>query len=74
MTKRLIFVLTLFLAVAIGVSAPSTHERPMTARTDRPPRRQKHAVLRDAGLVTTHRDGRHVIAQRSRLGDDICQS
>jgi DNA-binding transcriptional ArsR family regulator len=31
-------------------------------------------VLRDAALVATHRDGRHVIAQRTELGDRFCRS
>jgi DNA-binding transcriptional ArsR family regulator len=35
---------------------------------------QHITVLRDAGLVSTHRDGRHVIAQRSELGDRLGQS
>jgi DNA-binding transcriptional ArsR family regulator len=35
---------------------------------------QHLTVLRDAGLVATHRDGRHVIAQRTELGDRFCQS
>jgi DNA-binding transcriptional ArsR family regulator len=35
---------------------------------------QHIAVLRDAGLIATHRDGRHVIAQRTELGDRFCQS
>ena len=33
---------------------------------------QHITVLRDAGLVTTHRNGRHVIAQRTELGDHFC--
>ncbi len=35
---------------------------------------QHIAVLRDAGLNATHRDGRHVIAQRTELGDRFSQS
>ena len=35
---------------------------------------QHITVLRDAGLIATHRDGRHVIAQRTELGDRFCQS
>ena len=35
---------------------------------------QHIAVLRDAGLVATHRNGRHLIAQRTELGDKVCRS
>jgi biotin operon repressor len=35
---------------------------------------QHITVLRDAGLIATHRDGRHVIAQRTELGDRVCHS
>lgn len=35
---------------------------------------QQIAVLRDAGLVATHRDGRHVFAQRTELGEHFCPS
>jgi biotin operon repressor len=35
---------------------------------------QHITVLRDAGLVTTHREGRHVIARRTELGDQFCRS
>lgn len=35
---------------------------------------QHIAVLRDAGLIGTHRDGRHLIAQRTELGDHFCRS
>ncbi len=35
---------------------------------------QHIAVLRDAGLIATHRDGRHVFAQRTELGDQVCGS
>jgi biotin operon repressor len=35
---------------------------------------QHITVLRDTGLVATHRHGRHVLAQRTELGDRFCQS
>jgi DNA-binding transcriptional ArsR family regulator len=35
---------------------------------------QHIAILRDAGLVATHRDGRYLIAQRTELGDKVCRS
>jgi biotin operon repressor len=35
---------------------------------------QHIAILREAGLVATHRNGRHLIAQRTELGDKICRS
>jgi biotin operon repressor len=35
---------------------------------------QHITVLRDAGLIATHRHGRHVLAQRTELGDHFCQS
>jgi biotin operon repressor len=35
---------------------------------------QHIAVLRNAGLIATHRDGRHVIAQRTELGNRLCSS
>ncbi len=35
---------------------------------------QHIAILRDAGLIATHRDGRYLIAQRTELGDGFCQS
>jgi hypothetical protein len=35
---------------------------------------QHIAVLRDAGLIATHRDGRHVVAQRTELGAHFCPS
>ena len=35
---------------------------------------QHIAVLRNAGLIATHRDGRHMIVQRTELGDRFCQT
>jgi biotin operon repressor len=35
---------------------------------------QHITVLRDAGLITTHRDGRNVFAHRTELGDHFCRT
>jgi DNA-binding transcriptional ArsR family regulator len=35
---------------------------------------QHLAVMRDVGLIATHRDGRHVIAHRTELGDHFCRN
>jgi biotin operon repressor len=62
-------------AILQALQAPQTGADLARALEVTPSAVSQHiAVLRDAGLVATHRDGRHVIAQRTELGEQFCES
>lgn len=61
-------------AILHALQAPQTGADLAHALAVTPSAVSQHiAVLRDAGLVATHRDGRHVFAQRTELGDRLCR-
>jgi len=62
-------------AILHALQAPQTGADLARALDVTPSAVSQHiTVLRDAGLIATHRDGRHTIAQRTELGDRFCQS
>jgi biotin operon repressor len=62
-------------AILQALQAPQTGVDLAAALQVTPSAISQHiTVLRDAGLVATHRAGRHVVAQRTELGDQLCES
>ena len=60
-------------AILHALQAPQTGSDLARAIEVTPSAVSQHiAILRDAGLVATHRNGRHLIAQRTELGDKVC--